>query len=65
MPIFNSHNTHKTRSYIVENVLEGLDEAGEWYLDRQTLKLFYIPLPLELAAYKVYSICCRRCEADG
>lgn len=29
--------------YHVENVLEGLDTAGEWYLDRHTGELFYYP----------------------
>ncbi|GAA4441141.1 hypothetical protein GCM10023188_39310 [Pontibacter saemangeumensis] len=33
--------------YIVENVWEGLDEPGEWYLNRKTGKLYYIPLPGE------------------
>ncbi len=30
--------------YIVENVFEALSEPGEWYLDRTTGKLYYIPL---------------------
>ena len=29
--------------YYVDNVLEGLDEEGEWYLDRHTGQLFYWP----------------------
>ncbi len=33
--------------YIVENVLEGLDSAGEWYLDRRKGLLYYMPLPGE------------------
>lgn len=33
--------------YIVENVFEGLDAPGEWYLNRHTGQLFYYPLPGE------------------
>jgi hypothetical protein len=33
--------------YYVENVFEALSEPGEWYLDRSTGKLYYIPLPGE------------------
>ncbi|HOC00923.1 MAG TPA: right-handed parallel beta-helix repeat-containing protein [Verrucomicrobiota bacterium] len=33
--------------YIVENVFEGLDAPGEWYLNRQTGQLFYYPMPGE------------------
>jgi hypothetical protein len=33
--------------YIVENVYEGLDAPGEWYLDRTTGVLSYIPMPGE------------------
>ena len=29
--------------YYIENVLEGLDEPGEWYLDKHTGKLYYWP----------------------
>jgi len=29
--------------YYVENVFEGLDQPGEWYLDRNSGKLFYWP----------------------
>lgn len=29
--------------YYIENVLEGLDEPGEWYLDKHTGKLYYRP----------------------
>jgi parallel beta-helix repeat protein len=31
--------------YFVENVLDELDQPGEWYLDRQAGRLFYWPLP--------------------
>lgn len=33
--------------YIVDNVFEGLDAPGEWYLNRRTGELFYYPLPGE------------------
>ncbi len=33
--------------YIVENVLEGLDSPGEWYLDRHKGLLYYMPMPGE------------------
>ncbi|NQT52796.1 right-handed parallel beta-helix repeat-containing protein [bacterium] len=33
--------------YIVENVFEALDQPGEWYLNRKTGRLYYIPLPGE------------------
>jgi len=33
--------------YIVENYPEALDAAGEWYLDRETGILSYMPLPNE------------------
>ncbi|HEY3418446.1 MAG TPA: hypothetical protein VGM23_16340, partial [Armatimonadota bacterium] len=33
--------------YYVENVFEALTEPGEWYLDRGTGKLYYLPLPGE------------------
>jgi hypothetical protein len=33
--------------YLVENVAEALDEPGEWYLDRPTGVLTYIPMPGE------------------
>ncbi len=33
--------------YYVENILEGLDAPGEWYLDRKTKTLLYIPMPGE------------------
>ena len=29
--------------YYIENVLEGLDQPGEWYLDRHTGQLYYWP----------------------
>ena len=33
--------------YYVENVFEGLDQPGEWYLDRPTGTLYYLPMPGE------------------
>ncbi len=35
------------KGYWVENVFEGLDGPGAWYLDRQTGRLYYWPLPGE------------------
>lgn len=33
--------------YYVENVFEALCEPGEWYLDRSTGKVYYVPMPGE------------------
>lgn len=33
--------------YYVENVREALEDPGQWYLDRPTGKLYYLPLPGE------------------
>jgi hypothetical protein len=33
--------------YYVEHLFEALDQPGEWYLNRKTGKLFYIPMPGE------------------
>ena len=33
--------------YYIENVFEALDEPGQWYLDRSTGTLYYLPLPGE------------------
>jgi hypothetical protein len=33
--------------YQLENVFEALSEPGEWYLDRPTGKLYYVPMPGE------------------
>ena len=33
--------------YYIENVFEALTEPGEWYLNRETGNLYYIPLPGE------------------
>ncbi len=48
-----THNTEafsalsKGKRYLVENVKEALSAPGEWYLDRKTGVLTYIPLPGE------------------
>jgi hypothetical protein len=33
--------------YYIENTIEGLTDPGEWYLDRNKGKLYYIPMPTE------------------
>jgi len=33
--------------YYLDNVFEALDEPGQWYLDRENGKLYYLPLPGE------------------
>jgi hypothetical protein len=38
---------HKGWRYLLENVPEALSEPGEWYLDRKTGTLTYIPMPGE------------------
>lgn len=35
--------------YFLENVFEALDQPGEWYLDRPTGTLYYVPFPGETA----------------
>ncbi len=37
----------RQQRYYVENVFEGLDEPGEWYLDRDSGTVYYYPLPGE------------------
>jgi hypothetical protein len=37
----------KRQRYYVENVFEGLDEPGEWYLDWTSGVLYYYPMPGE------------------
>ena len=41
------HTREKDGRYWVENLREGLDQPGEWFLDRRTGLLSYIPLPNE------------------
>lgn len=45
--VFTDDFTDNGARYIVENVLEGLDKPGEWYLDKKTGELSYIPMPGE------------------
>ncbi len=45
--VFTDDFTANGARYIVENVYEGLDAPGEWYLNRKTGILSYIPLPGE------------------
>ena len=40
---FTDDFTEDGARYIVENVFEGLDAPGEWYLNRRTGQLFYYP----------------------
>ncbi len=42
-PLTEAHGNKLAPCYL-ENVLEGLTESGEWYLDRSEGKLYYIPL---------------------
>ncbi len=37
----------KNQWYFVENVFEALDTPGEWYLNRTTSQVFYLPMPGE------------------
>lgn len=39
----------KSATYYVENVFEALEDAGQWYLDRPSGKVFYLPRPGERA----------------
>ena len=45
-PLTEAHGD-KLAPCFIENVFEALTEPGEWYLDRQEGKLYYIPLPGE------------------
>ena len=45
--VFTDDFTEEGARYIVENVFEGLDAPGEWYLNRRTGQLFYYPMPGE------------------
>lgn len=38
-----SMSPHAGDRYFLENVFEALDEPGEWYLDRQAMRLYYVP----------------------
>ncbi|NIA31904.1 MAG: hypothetical protein GWP06_18585, partial [Actinobacteria bacterium] len=39
--------TNQGARYYVDNVLEGMDQPGEWYLSRSTGKLYYLSKPGE------------------
>ena len=45
--VFTDDFSEEGARYIVENVYEGLDAPGEWYLDRKTGILSYMPMPGE------------------
>ena len=45
--VFTDDFTSGGARYIVENVFEGLDQPGEWYLNRQSGVLYYKPMPSE------------------
>lgn len=45
--VFTDDFTEDGARYVVENVFEGLDAPGEWYLNRHTGELFYYPMPGE------------------
>lgn len=44
-----AHARNQYARYYIENTLEGLDDPGEWYLDRSTGMCYYIPRPGETA----------------
>ncbi len=41
--VFTDDFTSRGARYIVENVFEGLDQPGEWYVNRTTGMLYYLP----------------------
>ncbi|MGK7393037.1 MAG: right-handed parallel beta-helix repeat-containing protein [Candidatus Cyclobacteriaceae bacterium M3_2C_046] len=43
--VFTDDFTSNGARYIVENVFEGLDQPGEWYLDKSEGMIYYIPEP--------------------
>lgn len=51
-PVFTLDGSHPVHgagfaAYYFDNVFETMSEPGEWYLDRPTGRLYYIPLPGE------------------
>jgi len=42
-----AHDLKKGARYYVENVFEALDTPGQWYVDRPTGILYYLPMPGE------------------
>jgi hypothetical protein len=45
--VFTDDFTKDGARYVVENVWEGLDAPGEWYLNKKTGILYYYPMPGE------------------
>ncbi|MBN2329378.1 MAG: right-handed parallel beta-helix repeat-containing protein [Candidatus Omnitrophica bacterium] len=45
--VFTDDFTDAGARYVVENVYEGLDQPGEWHLNRKTGVIYYIPMPGE------------------
>jgi len=45
--VFTDDFTTKGARYVAEHVFEALDQPGEWYLNRKTGRLYYIPMPGE------------------
>lgn len=45
--VFTDDFNNEGARYVIENVWEGLQEPGDWYLDKQEGKLYYIPLENE------------------
>lgn len=42
--------------YFVENMLEGINSTGEWYLDKTSLKLYYQPSPSENISKLIFTV---------
>lgn len=45
--VLQNDNGHGFAKYYFENVFEGLNEPGEWYLSREEGMLYYLPYPKE------------------
>jgi hypothetical protein len=45
--VFTDDFTKEGARYVVENIWEGLDAPGEWYLNKKTGILYYYPMPGE------------------
>ncbi len=53
-PPYHNYGFHQEQRFYFLNVLEALDQPGEWYLDRASGRLYlWPPAPLENAAVKV------------
>ncbi len=46
----NAHGHRDLARYYIDNLFEALTEPGEWYLNRETGKLYYLPRPGETPA---------------